>query len=92
MSELKYESFNENDSNGLRNLKGAAPLRYFSQDEILKKELSIEKYPIVGHKATAGPKVQNSDVDRWQSTNLNELQTYKTFQIHQPFIGSQQTR
>ena len=89
MSELKYESINENDSNNLRNLKGAAPLRYFSQDEILKKELPAERYSIVGNKATAGPKVQNSDVDRWQSTNLNELQTYKTFQVHQPFIGSQ---
>ena len=89
MSELKYESLNENDSNNLRNLKGAAPLRYFSQDEILKKEQPTKKYSIVGNKSTAGPIVQNSDVDRWQSTNLNEIQTYNTFQIHQPFIGSQ---
>ena len=89
MSELKYESINENDSNSLRNLRGAAPLRYFSQDEILKKEEPAERYSIVGNKSTSGPKVQNSDVDRWQSTNLNELQSYNTFQVHQPFIASQ---
>ena len=89
MSELKYESLNENDSNSLRNLKGAAPLRYFSQDEILKKEQPTSTYSVVGNKSNAGPKVQNSDVDRWQSTNLNELQDYSTFQIHQPFVGSQ---
>ena len=91
MSELKFESINDNDINTMKNLKGAAPLRYFSQDEILKKEQHPTRYSVVGNMGTNGPKVQNSEVDRWQSSNLNELQTYNTFQINQPFIGSQHT-
>jgi len=89
MSELKFESINDNDTNIMKNLKGAAPLRYYSQDEILKKEQQPTRYSVVGSTSVNGPKIQNSDVDRWQSSNLNELQTYNTFQIHQPFIGSQ---
>ena len=91
MSDLKFESINDNDTNNMKNLKGAAPLRYFSQDEILKKEQQPTRYSAVGNMGTNGPKVQNSEVDRWQSSNLNELQTYNTFQINQPFIGSQHT-
>ena len=89
MSDLKFESINDNDTNIMKNLKGAAPLRYYSQDEILQKEQQPTKYTIVGSSSVNGVKVQNSEVDRWQSSNLNELQTFKTFQIHQPFIGSQ---
>ena len=91
MSELKFESINDNDINTMKNLKGAAPLRYFSQDEILKKEQQPTRYSVVGNMAMNGPIIQNSEVDRWQSTNLNELQSYNTFQINQPFIGSQHT-
>ena len=91
MSELKFESINDNDINTMKNLKGAAPLRYYSQEEILKKEQQPTRYSVVGNMVTNGPKIQNSEVDRWQSSNLNELQSYSTFQINQPFIGSQHT-
>ena len=73
MSELKFESINDNDTNIMKNLKGAAPLRYYSQDEILKKEQQPTRYSVVGSTSVNGPKIQNSDVDRWQSSNLNEL-------------------